>query len=96
MADTNEQELQRKVTSLARSRFGGDFERMFEHYGRRRQSDERIDRDELNALLADADVGNGLSRGTWVRGVLDRFDTDRDGVISWAEFERLVNLYTNR
>lgn len=96
MAESNEQELQRKVTALARRRFGGDFEMLFEHYSRKRQSDERIDRDELKEVLADADVGNWNTRSAWVNGILSQIDTDRDGAVSWGEFERLVNAYSTR
>lgn len=96
MPDTNEEELKRKVTALVRRRFNDDFRAMFEHYSRHRQGDERIDRDELSELLADAEIGNRLTRGSWVIGVLRQLDTDHDSAVSWAEFERVVNAYSAR
>ena len=96
MPDKNEEALKTRITALAQQRFGGDFERMFEHYSRHRQSDERINRDELSELAKDADLGNWATRGAWIDAILARFDTDRDNAISWAEFDRFVNAYSTR
>jgi hypothetical protein len=96
MPDRNEEELKSKVHALVHQRFGGDFERMFEHYSRYRQGDERIDSDELNELLKDAGVGNFATRGAWVKGILDRLDTNRDRALSWAELNHIVNAYSTR
>ena len=79
------QELDDKVTSLVKSRFGGDYRAAFAHYDA--DSSGTIDADELKTLLADAGIGNSLTRWAWVRGIMGEIDTDGDGGISWAEFD---------
>lgn len=88
---TEQQELTRKVGTLIRTRFRGNYQDAFRHYDRLRTStDGQIDIDELQALLEDAEVGNRLTRGAWARGVMGMLDTDRDGRISWQEFESVL------
>ena len=92
MAETNEQELVRKVKWLVRSRFMGDDKRAFDHYARKRGFMSQIDRDEIVRLLQDADVGNAFTRGAWASGVMKRLDTNRDSFISYVEFQTLFDL----
>jgi len=39
--------------------------------------------------LADAGVGNGLTRGAWVTGVIKKLDHDESGTVSYAELEAI-------
>ncbi|MGE0867573.1 MAG: EF-hand domain-containing protein [Kofleriaceae bacterium] len=52
--------------------------------------DGKITKPELNQLLKDIDIGNTLTRGAWVRGIIDKLDTNADKAISWAEFQTVV------
>lgn len=83
--DKNRQELDDKVTALVATRFAGDYRAAFAHYDADRSG--VIDADELKALLSDAGIGNGLTRGMWARGIVAELDKDGDGGISWAEFD---------
>lgn len=83
--DANEKELKEKVGALVSKRFGGDFQKAFTHY----DSDKSggVSRDEIVKLLADAGVGNGLTRGAWASGILKKLDRDENGAIEWTEFQ---------
>jgi hypothetical protein len=37
--------------------------------------------------LKDAEIGSGLTRWAWAKGIMGEVDTSGDGAISWAEFE---------
>ncbi len=52
--------------------------------------DGKIDPHELEGLLKDAGVGNGLTRGAWIKGIVSALDTSGDKKIDWAEFSRAV------
>jgi Ca2+-binding EF-hand superfamily protein len=64
---------------------GGDYRRAFAHYDA--SGNGKVSQDELKALLADAGVGNLLTRSAWASGIIAELDTDGDGRISWSEFE---------
>jgi len=82
-------ELTDKVTRLIQDRFGGDYSKAFAHYDS--DGDGRIDRGELTRLLEDAGIGNWLTRGAWVAGVVAALDADKDGTISGPELEAVLN-----
>ncbi len=84
--DANVVELRSKVTRLVQQRFGGDFRALFQQYGQGGDADKAA----LTKLLADADIGNLFTRGMWADGVMKRVDTDRDGKISWQEFQDVI------
>ncbi|MGB5054274.1 MAG: hypothetical protein WBO24_07740, partial [Nitrospirales bacterium] len=50
----------------------------------------KIGSSALEQLLADAKVGNFLTRTLWVEGVLKVLDKDKDGAISWNEFASIL------
>lgn len=83
--DKNVQELKSKVGSLVDKRFGGDYLKAFEHYDSDR--DGAVSRAEIVALLEDAGVGNGFTRGMWANGIIDKLDATKDAKIQWPEFE---------
>jgi Ca2+-binding EF-hand superfamily protein len=80
-------ELQTKIAALVRSSYGGDYKQAFDHYDADRTG---IDADQLKQLLSDADIGNIFTRGSWVSGIMDKLDVNRDGRIAWDEFEGAV------
>lgn len=79
-------EIKNKVSELVARRFGGDTQAAFNHYAK----DGVINRAGLVKLLGDAGVGNGLTRGMWADGILDKLDTDGDRAVTWAEFQRVA------
>jgi Ca2+-binding EF-hand superfamily protein len=84
-SEDQRRELDEKVTALVKSRFAGDYQAAFTHYDADQSG--TIDADELKTLLHDAGIGNALTRGAWVRGIIKELDADGDGGISWAEFD---------
>jgi Ca2+-binding EF-hand superfamily protein len=52
--------------------------------------DGKIDKQELGQLLKSIDVGNALTRGAWVRGIIEKVDTNADKAISWDEFQAVA------
>lgn len=52
--------------------------------------DGKITKDELEKLLKDIEIGNAFTRGAWVRGIIDKIDTNADKSISWDEFHTVV------
>jgi Ca2+-binding EF-hand superfamily protein len=87
--DAQRKELQDKVNRLVAARFGSDYDRAFGHYDR--SKDGTISRDELLTLLVDAGIGSWLTRGIWADGILAELDADKDGKISKAEFQAILN-----
>jgi Ca2+-binding EF-hand superfamily protein len=87
--DAQRRELIDKVSALFAERFGCDFRKAFEHYDRDKQ-DGGINRADLMELLADAGIGSWLTRSWWAVGVLDALDNDKDGVISQAELDAVL------
>jgi Ca2+-binding EF-hand superfamily protein len=87
--EVQKNELRDKVSKLVRDKFGGDYHKAFEHYDDD-VKDGKISRRELAKLLGDAGVGNWLTRGAWVSGIIAELDTDKDGSISESEFEEVL------
>lgn len=88
--DKNKRELVRKVSDLVDRRFGGSYEAAFQSYSRKNGNDSKVDSGELSELLSDASVGNMITRGAWVSGIMREMDKDGDGKISWNEFESVI------
>jgi len=88
-----ELELKTKIARLVnRAPYHGDLEAAFRAYDR--GSDGALSSAELRALLADARVGNGLTRGFWADEIIERMDqlpgARRNGKVDWAELETLL------
>ncbi|MGZ3421299.1 MAG: EF-hand domain-containing protein [Polyangiales bacterium] len=87
-----QEELVTKVQALLVKRFGDTTEasmrKLFDHYDTNR--DQKISASELEVLLKDAGVGNGLTRGAWVKGIIKNLDTSGDQLIDWDEFSKAV------
>jgi Ca2+-binding EF-hand superfamily protein len=87
-----EEELVQKVQALMAKKFGGvdpeSMRKLFDAYDR--DGDGKIDARELETLLVDAGVGNALTRGAWVRGIVSAMDQNSDKRIDWAEFSKAV------
>lgn len=85
-------ELTEKIRALVDTRFGGDLDAAFRHYDRR--GDRALDRDELGRLLEEAGVGNFLTRGAWVSGIIEHFDripgAIENGMVDWPELQRAL------
>lgn len=91
--DKNEAELKDKIQALLLRKYGStsreSMEKLFNVYDKNRNGN--IDKAELEQLLKDADIGNGLTRGAWANGIIEKIDTGRDKSISWREFDSIVN-----
>lgn len=85
-----EEELKLKIRQLVKEKFDGDFRKGFDHYDKIDGEDSRIGSSALEQLLADAKIGNFLTRTLWVEGVLKVLDKDKDGAISWNEFASIL------
>ena len=85
--EQEKQQVEEKVAALVEAKFGGDYQKAFEHYDS--NHDGKVSKDELMTLLQEAGIGNFLTRSTWAAGVIEQLDTDGDGRISWPEFESI-------
>lgn len=85
-----EEELTKKIRRLVKEKFKGDFRKGFDHYDSIDGQDLKIGPSALEQLLADAKIGNFLTRTLWVEGVLKALDKDQDGAISWNEFASIL------
>ncbi|MGD0527646.1 MAG: EF-hand domain-containing protein [Polyangiaceae bacterium] len=92
MASKEQDELVAKVRKLVTKKYGDasveNMRKLFDEYDR--DKDQKISPDELEKLLKDADVGNGLTRGAWVKGVIGALDTNQDKKIDWDEFTAAI------
>lgn len=89
----NEQEeLVRKVQALLTSRYGdtsvASMRKLFDQYDV--DGDGKIGSDELEKLLKDASVGNALTRGAWIKGIIGKLDESGDKKIDWDEFSKAI------
>lgn len=83
--DPNVKELKEKVGKLVKDNFNGDLKKAFEHYDA--DGDNAVNADEISALLKDAGVGNAITRGFWVNGILAKLDKNEDKKVEWPEFK---------
>jgi len=83
--DRHVHELKHKVAAFCANHYDGDYRKAFDDYDS--NLDGMMTRDEIVELLADAGVGNRLTRGMWANGILDKLDMNQDHGVSWAEFE---------
>lgn len=74
-----------RVTRHVAARFGGDFQAAFSFYDDDR--DGRITKQELLTLLMRS--GIDWFRSRIADGVITELDTDEDGSVGWAEFEKV-------
>jgi hypothetical protein len=86
-----EEELKTKVKKLVGNKFEGNWRKAFEHYQKIDDQKAKMGRNALDQLLKDADVGSFMTRGLWVDGILKELDQDKDGLISWDEFEVILD-----
>ena len=87
-----QEELISKIQAVLRARYGGVDQKaraaMFDDYDADKNG--HIDAEELEKILADAGVGNALTRQFWVKGVMTKLDRDRNGTIDLEEFETAI------
>lgn len=84
--EKEKKELVAKVTQLIDREYGGDWDRAFDTYAQGTGSGSLLERDDLLEVLADADVGNWMTRGAWADGVVKELDSSGDAKISRSEF----------
>jgi Ca2+-binding EF-hand superfamily protein len=88
VAQAEKRELKEKIGHLVAKQFGGDFRRAFDHYDA--SQDGKIDREELERLLKDADIGTWATRGLWANAIIAELDKDHDLRISRSELEAVL------
>ncbi len=90
MGDKKEDVL-RKIDTYVQTRFGGDYRRTFDHYDQLSGQNGTVDKEAVLKLLEDADVNTkvwGVSAsGKYADGLIEAIDLNKDGAISWPEFE---------
>ena len=83
----DKEKLLRLVTAYVDATFGGDMELAFNHYAK----EGSVDKDGVTQMLVDAGVKKAFGFVKWmvIPGmVMDHFDTDGDGKITVAEFNK--------
>ena len=87
-----QEELVQKVQALMNKRFGSANaearRKLFDAYDR--DGDGKIGSSDLESLLKDAGIGNALTRGAWIKGIISAMDTSGDRLIDWDEFSKAV------
>jgi len=86
-----EEELKTKVKKLVGNTFEGNWRKTFDYYKKIDTQKAKMGPKALDQLLKDADVGSFLTRGLWVDGILKALDQNNDGLISWDEFEVILD-----
>ena len=89
----NEQEeLVTKIKALLVKQYGDttmeSTRELFDKYDLNK--DGKINDKELEGLLKDAGIGNGLTRGAWIKGIIGALDKNGDKQIDWEEFTAAV------
>ena len=89
-----EAELRQKLEALATKRYGdssaASLKQLFLSYDG--NGDGALQKGELTRLLADANIGNSLTRSFWVDGIFKELDkSPNDGGISWDEYLAVAN-----
>jgi hypothetical protein len=82
--DPRARDVAQRVDRLVTQRFGGDYPAAHRHYA---GGASEVSAGGVRSLLSDAGVGNGLTRGAYVSALMDRFDSNRSGGVSWQEFQ---------
>jgi len=85
-------ELITKVKKLITTRHGNDdaqaLRQTFEAYDK--NGTGRLEPDELSRVLEDAGIGNKLTRGMWVKGILSKLAREVNDALSWNDFASAV------
>lgn len=81
--DAQAKEVIDKVQNLVKTKFKGDYLAAFTTYDL--DHNGHLGPKDINKILEDCGIGNWLTRGSWVSGVISALDLDHDGVISVPE-----------
>ena len=88
--DEREQELADKLGAFVERRFGGDYDKAFEYFDK--DNDSKLSKGELSDALEDIGIGNFITRGMWVDGIMEKLDkSPADGKLSYDELLSAVN-----
>lgn len=85
----NVKELQTKLNALITKKYGANgWKKAFTAYDK--DKDGNISSVELDRILSDAGVGNAFTRGTWVSGVLEKLDKNKNSKIAYSELSPVI------
>jgi hypothetical protein len=87
-ASSQEQEVIDQLSDFVRNKFDGHIADAYNAYAH--PETHQIGPQELNQLLTDANIG-GFFRGMYVQAIMQRVDTNGDGMISWKELLALLD-----
>lgn len=86
-------ELVTKVRQLLLKRCGSDdvaaLRESFFAYDKNQTG--HLEPEELQVVLEDAGIGNKLTRGMWVKGILARLDRHKKNALSWEDFAPMLD-----
>lgn len=86
---SKKEELIAAVTKHVKDSFDGDWKRAFDHYDA--DDDGGVEWGELSQLLVDSGVGSKWTLKLYLAAVFRELDRNRDGKITWTEFETAFN-----
>ncbi len=72
-----------KVQELVRIKYKGDYAAAFQAYDLDKSG--KLGPKDLRKLLEDCNIGNWLTRGKWVAGIIAALDANGDGAVSIPE-----------
>lgn len=84
-SSSQEQEVVEKIKRLVDEEFEGDYQKAFTFYA---GETGRIDKGQMTALFIDAEIGGRLTRWLYIKGAMEALDLNKDGGVSYEEFEQ--------
>jgi Ca2+-binding EF-hand superfamily protein len=87
-SDEQVEQLKQALTQLVDAKFGGDWDRAFQHYASLGGAGGLVDKGELKKILRDAGF---IMTGSWAKGIMKEADQDNNKGISWEEFQALLS-----
>ena len=84
----NTQRVKNGVERFVKLRFQGNYQKAFKHYDKAKGSQGSLTKTELESLFKDACKG---FHSRIAEGIIESFDTDKSGTISYQELDKVLN-----
>ena len=85
-----EQEIKTKIENYMKKNNIDNYKDLFNHFDN--DNNKSIDKDELKIALKNMNLGNGFTRPIYVKTIIDKYDLNKDNMISCDEFNQFINL----